>query len=1021
MTGRRRSAVVSVAAVVALTGVYSWADAGRVGAPPAASAAALEEAQEALARFDEPAAAQDAYLEERSPNVVRRRGQPPVAEPINGERYLRAKAAAERLPRITTTGSGLPPEGAPANDFAGPWQQLGPGNIGGRTRQVVVDPADANVIYVAAVAGGVWKTTNGGATWMPLDDLMANLAVNSLVMDPGNSQVLYAGTGEGFFNIDGVRGAGIFKTTNGGTTWTQLANTNNSNFHYVNDLVVSTGSSARVYAATRQGVYRSLDGGVTWTLVQSGAGVNGCLDLAIRTDIMATDTVFAACGTFAQGTIYRNTDAGGAGAWTAVYTNAGMGRASLAIAPSIQSTIYALGASIQPGTFNNGLFAVLRSTSNGDSGTWTVQVDNTSTTPLNTVLLSNPPFALGCPGFGSPAFFNQGWYDNVIKVDPADPNRVWAGGVDLFRSDDGGANFGLASYWYKDPTEARYAHADQHAITFHPGYNGTTNRTMFVGNDGGLFRTADARAATATGTTAPCDATVTSATVWTNLNNGYNVTQFYDGDVYPNGSTYFGGTQDNGTLHGTDAGGSNAWTETFGGDGGYVAVDPTNTNVVFLETTGLSIRKSVNGTAGPFNSATSGITGDGGFRFINPFEMAEANPQVLFTGGFFIWRTTNQAGAWVRASAITAGLGSVSALATAPTSADNALVGMSDGFIHRNSTALSTTSTTAWPVVQPRSGYVSSLTFHPTNPLIAYATYSTFGGTHLWRTADGGATWTARDGSGGTAIPDIPAHTVAINPSNPANLYVGTDLGIFVSLDEGLTWARENTGFANVVIEKLDINTIAGAHTLYAFTHGRSAWKVPLGTPALPDLTVAKAHTGNFTQGQTGATYTIVVTNAGTNPTTAAVSMVDTLPAGLTATAISGAGWTCTLATLTCTRSNALAGGASYPAITLTVNVSASAPGSVTNVATVSGGGETNTANNTASDPTTVIPVGGGGGRLRGGPAGGSGTGIVGAAPNAVQAGTQLSASSTESFRWRPRSGLKVWGRRLQGAATRRP
>jgi uncharacterized repeat protein (TIGR01451 family) len=122
----------------------------------------------------------------------------------------------------------------------------------------------------------------------------------------------------------------------------------------------------------------------------------------------------------------------------------------------------------------------------------------------------------------------------------------------------------------------------------------------------------------------------------------------------------------------------------------------------------------------------------------------------------------------------------------------------------------------------------------------------------------------------------------------------------------------------------------------------------------LPDLTIAKSHTGNFTQGQTGATYTITATNSGSAATSGTVTVTDTLPAGLTATAISGTGWTCVLATLTCTRSNALAAGSSYPVITVTVNVANNAPASVTNSVAVSGGGQTNTSNDTASDPTTI-------------------------------------------------------------------
>ncbi len=395
-------------------------------------------------------------------------------------------------------------------------------------------------MYAAGVAGGIWKTTNGGAKWTALDDMLPNLAVCSLAMDPKNSKILIAGTGEGYFNGDGVRGAGMFKTTDEGLHWALLPSTQNSDFYYVNDIIISPNDSQRFYAATGTGVWRSTDGGSIWSRVLPTKVYGGCLDLAIRTD-QSTDYLFASCGTFQQATIYRNTDAGRAGSWSSVFTDPDMGRTSLAIAPSNQAVIYALSASNADDDYQYGLLAVFRSTSSGDSGSWKTMVRNTDKTRLNTVLLTNPVYAFykEC-GWGSEEYYyNQGWYDNVIAVDPKDPNRVWAGGIDLFRSDDGGANWGLASYWWLDP-DRRYNHADHHAIVFHPGYKGASNKVMFIGNDGGVFKTLNAHAATAKGTAAPCAAH--GGFAWINLNNNYGVTQFYHGTAYPGRGTYFGGT-----------------------------------------------------------------------------------------------------------------------------------------------------------------------------------------------------------------------------------------------------------------------------------------------------------------------------------------------------------------------------------------------------------------------------------------------------------------------------------------------
>ena len=344
---------------------------------------------------------------------------------------------------------------------------------------------------------------------------------------------------------------------------------------------------------------------------------------------------------------------------------------------------------------------------------------------------------------------------------------------------------------------------------------------MYVGDDGGIYQTENAKTGTVSADV--CGNSVGSL-AWKSLNENYGVTQFYAGAVYPDGLSFFGGTQDNGTVLGTTAGGPNAWTTINGGDGGYVAVDPTNTLVLYSENTGLSLQKSTDGGA-TWASASSGIS-DTGFLFTAPFTMDPAGPQRLWAGGTYPWRTTNGATAWTRAG--TALSGSASAIAVAPTDPNTVLFGTSSGFIARSSSALTATSTTTWASVQPRSGYCSSVTFDPANRNVAYATYSTFGGAHVWKSVDAGATWSSIDGTGATGIPDIPVHSVAVDPADSQRIYVGTDLGVFVSLGGGTTWAVENTGFANVVTESL----LTRGNTLYAFTHGRGAYRVPLAGPA---------------------------------------------------------------------------------------------------------------------------------------------------------------------------------------------
>jgi uncharacterized protein (TIGR03437 family) len=800
-------------------------------------ASEMKEAERKRLRYDQPGQAMEFFLRKRLPESEK-------TIPI--EKYFAARERMKAMPLYSTARSAFLPqrdERLRENEMIGTWSPLGPGNIGGRTRALLIHPANPQVMYAAGVAGGVWKTTNGGATWAPLTDLMANIAVCAMVMDPRNPEVIYAGTGEGFFNIDGVRGAGVFKTTDGGQNWERLPATATEDFHYVNDLVISPNDSRRIYAATETGVWRSLDGGATWTqsLKPNENEVGGCLDLAIRTD-QTTDYLFASFALFPsrivrRAAVYRNPDASGSGEWVSVLSEVGMGRTSLAIAPSNQNVVYALSWGFADNSPElNLLHGVFRSTASGDPGSWTAQVKGDSPVKLNRLLLANAIIAtLSECRFGKSDFYSQGWYNNVIAVDPVDPNRVWAGGTDLFRSDDGGVNWGIASHWWPDKATPQYAHADHHAIVFHPQYDGAANKTMFAGTDGGVFRTDDARAPVAVGEQATCNP-AGGGVRWTALNNNYGVTQFYHGLPFPDGQSYFGGTQDNGTLLGADARGANSWREIYGGDGGYVAIDPNNPTVLYAENTGFSLKKSTDGGR-TFSDALSGIGGDS--LFITPFVMDPSNPERLWSGGIAIIRTQDGGAHWESVGdSIGTGSGFVSAIAVAPTDSNYVLVGKTTGLVHRKHNALflidpfrvpsGDRSEYQWPHASV-GGYVSGLAFDPHNKNIAYATVSTFGAKHIWRSVDAGATWTSIDGEGQSAFPDIPAHCIVVDPTNAARLYAGTDLGVFVTTDGGATWAEENTGFANTIVESLAINTVGGVSSLYAFTHGRGAYRVTLG------------------------------------------------------------------------------------------------------------------------------------------------------------------------------------------------
>ncbi|MCO6438405.1 MAG: hypothetical protein J5J06_15040 [Phycisphaerae bacterium] len=789
--------------------------------------------------FDAPQEAMDFFMAQRLPIGM---SQFPIDELRKSYDTILAREALLKASRG-------PLAGAPLT-----WTELGPGNIGGRTRAMVINPDNPNIMYAAGVAGGVWKTIDAGANWFPTDDFMLNIAVCSLAMDPSNSNVLYAGTGEGFFNGDAVRGLGIFKSTDAGATWTHLTDTAYDAFFRVNDLAVSPSNPDHVYACTRFGVYKTTTAGMFWFPVlenttfintsppNSNGSTSGCMELALRADTPpGPDVVFASFGSFDTDGLFRSADGGIS--WTQVGTTSDLivtrqGRMSLAIAPSNNDIMYVAMADNGIGAPTGTIVNVFRSSDGGL--TWTPQL--TPSHPINPYLLSNMAFSNGC--FGS-ALRSQGWYDNVIAVDPLDPNIVWVGGIDLFRSEDGGQTFKVASYWFFDPGDLNYLHADHHVLVFHPDFDGASNQTLYSGTDGGLARTDNARAAVSTNDCPTSSPAPLPAVAWTGLNNNYGTAQFYHGDAANQEDTFAGGTQDNGVLLTNSAVDPNAWRQVVGGDGGYFAIDPTNNDIMYTETQRFpAMLKSIDGGE-IWESAINGIFDIDGL-FITPFAMDPVNPLVLWTGGQRPWRTTDGAANWSLAGNDFPSAGTISAIAIAPSNNNIVFLGFNNGYVAKTLDGLAPSPT--WTVFNATNGlnigaYVSSVAIHPSNPNIVYATYSTFNVTHVLRSVDGGTTWTPIDtGVDVAGVPDIPVHWIAIRPCDPNQLFLGTELGVFDSDDGGATWNPANTGLSHTVVEALDF---PDNYHLVAFTHGRGAFRAELDCPCGTGPTVDCNNNGN--------------------------------------------------------------------------------------------------------------------------------------------------------------------------------
>lgn len=647
------------------------------------------------------------------------------------------------------------------------WSFLGPTNIPGRITALVRHPADPSILYVGAADGGVWKTTDAGSTWTPLTDFAQTLAIGSMAMNPQNPSELWAGTGEGNFAIDNYPGGAIYHTTDGGVSWTTLA-------HGLGDiraLAVKPDAPSTLYAAagTRNGepsgILKSVNGGATWALLTNG--IPSGIGTEVVIDPSSSGTVYGALGDIFGNPvngIYKSTDGGATFAkLSGGFPDTEVGRISLALAPSQPSTLYA--AVQSSSTF--GLLGFYKSLDGG--GTWTNQ---------------NLTGAAG--GFCS----GQCWYDLEVAVDPANADKVYLGGIDTYRSSDGGKNFTQLSQWYVNQNDPRYVHADQHALVASaPG-------ELWAGCDGGVSYSSD------------------NGSTWSFRGRGLNTTQYYNLAMHPTKPDWsLGGTQDNGTHLFS---GSDAFAEVYGGDGGYCAISPADPDTMYEEYVYLEINKSTNGGIS-WMPARSGIDTADPVLFIAPFVMDVTNPNVLYAGTNRVYRTTDGAATWAPISgAVT--LGKVSAIGVGPSTGGVVFSGGTQGEVFRCDNPKD--ATPVWIAVTSGlpNRYVTSLSVSADEQTV-YATFSGTGTPHIYKSTNRGGAWTALE----AGLPDEPFNSLAIHATDPMVVYAGSDFGVYASFDAGNTWAPYGSGLPRAAVDSVQISAPLGL--LQAATHGRGVWQ----------------------------------------------------------------------------------------------------------------------------------------------------------------------------------------------------
>jgi uncharacterized repeat protein (TIGR01451 family) len=847
--------------------------------------------------------------------------------------------------------------------------------VSGRVTALAVDPTNSAIVYVGTAQGGVYRSTNGGTNWTPIFDKAHSLAIGALAIAPSSPTTLYVGTGEANFSCDSYAGVGLYRIDNASTTATlvgpidptgsnAVSGTHSFTGRTISKILVHPTNPAVVFVATAsgimgigcdlpkggtvpplppRGVYRSTNATASLSLITfhkltvttagsiapDTTGNRSVLDMVFEpgnpNSMLAT--VF---GTNAlhDGGIYRSTNAQ---ATTPTFTqtlilggsNFGV-RAGLAI-NKVGTTVTVYAASDEPATGgcagNDGL---VRKSTNGGM-TWTA--------PLS-----------GGQGFCG----GQCFYDLAIAVDPGSANNVYIGGSapgscsnQFQKSVNGGSTFAVADSGL---------HADTHAILLDP----LVPTTVYTGNDGGIWKS------------------LNSGTSWTDLNSkGFSATQFQSLALHPSSRNFtIGGTQDNGTNFRNPAG---TWTRIDFGDGGYSLIDQNatdTTNVTmyhtyFNQTNNFIGFARVDSTTSagdglwPFFGCgfgtPNGISCSDHVQFYAPMAHGPGNPNTIYFGTDRLYRSPDKGLTMTVVSE--APLSSVANVSTIGISRQNdnvRIVGLTNGQVFATSTGSSVLRNVTGTLP---AKYVGRVVIDPNNGNTAYVALGGFMGnttSHVWKTTNlnvTSPTWTAA----GSGIPDVPVNAFVVDPKNSSNLFAGTDIGVYNSVNGGLSWVPFGTNFPVVAVFDMAIQN--ANRVLRAATHGRGIFEVSLRRS---DMQITKTAPTSVAQ-STDLTYTIVAKNNGPDAA-GSVLITDTVPSGATfksATVTSPASCTTPAvgATGTVSCSQATLANAASINLTLVVHVTAASGATVTNTASVkSANFDPNFLNNSSKVSTSVTP-----------------------------------------------------------------
>ncbi len=719
-------------------------------------------------------------------------------------------------------------ERGPSSDVTGPSNGNTRANNGlssGRVRAVMVDSNDAaqKTVFMGGVDGGLWKTddiTLSPATWTLVNDKLSNLSIAAICQDPrvGFRNIMYFCTGESYYNGDAVRGNGVFKSTDGGTTWTYLTNT--SSFAFGTRILCDY--LGNVYLATRgTGLRRSTDGGATWSADLTPTGFNSNIgDMEISSTSNA-GRLHIVTGIFSA-QAYRYTDnptTVAAATWIAPATAfpTFSNRAEIACNGNTLYALPANGSSLVP--------SIYKSTDGGSS--WGV-----------VGVPSNPLWV------GGTATAGQGWYALAVDINPSNTNEVIIGGLDTWKSINGGLNWTQLSTWKGTTPVSQYVHADVHKILWFDG-----GSKLIFASDGGVFYSND------------------NGLTIRDRNMGLRIKQFYSCAIHPTTANYFlAGAQDNG-VHQFSSAGLGSTIEVTAGDGGFVAIDQNQPQYQFGSYVYNQYRRSTNGGATWSSVSLNSASG----QFINPIDY-DNTANIMYCGdvpGAYRRWTDPQTGSTSDVVSISSLSGSVTAVSVSPYTSNRVLFGTSGGKVvivdGANTIASGSAGTdvsTGLPI-----GTISCIAFGSSdnNLLAVYTNYSI---NNIWVSTNGGVSWTACDGN----LPDMPVRWAMFYPGDNSRAIIATETGVWetISLSGAFTKWEASPSFPTVRTDMLKYRS--SDNTLVAATHGRGLWTTSIDLTSATDIQFQQVsdvqrETTAIATGCTGYkdfTYNMTIANAPT-------------------------------------------------------------------------------------------------------------------------------------------------------------